>query len=60
MHKISIIFFLMLLFNCNEKKSIDRKGENIIVYDSNKKNITESTLPEEMDSINIFFYKKSI
>jgi|GEM_PF-4522919 len=57
MHKISIIFFLMLLFNCNEKKSIDRKGENIIVYDSNKKNITESTLPEEMDSINIFFTK---
>ena len=57
MSKIFIIFFSLLFFNCKNEKSIDSKVDNLIIYDSSKKEKIETVLPEEIDSLNIFFTK---
>lgn len=46
-----------MFFNCKNEKNIDSKVDNFIIYDSIKKLKIESVLPEEIDSLNIFFTK---
>jgi len=57
MSKIFITFFSLLFFNCKNEKSIDSKVDNLIIYDSSEKEKIETVLPEEIDSLNIFFTK---